>query len=45
MFEYGRIHEGSYFGDISLLHERPEEFSYYYNPFSANATQLISIEG
>ena len=34
MYEYGVIHEGSYFGEISLLLDEENEFSYHYNPFS-----------
>ena len=31
MYEYGILHEGSYFGDISILTNQPNEFSYYNN--------------
>ena len=33
LYEYGIIHEGSYFGEISLLLDEPNEYSYCYNPF------------
>jgi len=32
LYEYGNLKAGSYFGDISILLDQPEEFSYFYNP-------------
>ena len=31
MLDYGVLREGSYFGDISCLTGKPNNFSYYYN--------------
>ena len=45
MYEYGIIHEGSYFGDLSLLLNYQNEFSYHYNPFSGKPVQMLSIAG
>ena len=44
-YEYGRIEEGSYFGDISLLSGEPNSFSYVSNPFDTTPLQLLSIDG
>ena len=32
MYDYGLIKGGSFFGDISLLLKKPNEFSFFYNP-------------
>lgn len=32
-FEYGVLYDGSYFGDISLFFNEPNQFSYAYSPF------------
>jgi hypothetical protein len=32
MYDYGVIKSGSYFGDVSLLLNKPEQFSFFYNP-------------
>jgi hypothetical protein len=44
MYEYGIIHEGSYFGDISLLLNEENEFSYHYNPFYKKPVQMLSLD-
>lgn len=44
-YEYGVLNEGSYFGDISLLLNEANEFSYYYNPYSEKAINLLQIDG
>ena len=44
-YEYGVLNEGSYFGDISLLLNEVNEFSYFYNPYSEKALNLLKIEG
>ena len=37
LYEYGIIHEGSYFGDISVIFDEPNEYSYCFNPFSGRS--------
>jgi hypothetical protein len=32
LFNYGILGQGSYFGDISLFLDEPNQFSYFYNP-------------
>ena len=34
MFEYAMLHEGSYFGDISLFFDEPSEYSYFVHPYN-----------
>ena len=33
LYNYGILKKGSYFGDISILLNKPNEFSYLYDPF------------
>ena len=33
MLEYGLLQEGSYFGDISIFFEEPNEFTYFYDKY------------
>jgi len=44
MYEYGLIHEGGYFGDISLIFDEPNEYSYCFNPFSGRSVQVLSLD-
>lgn len=44
LLDYGSLQEGSYFGDISILLNEPNQFSYYYNPFNTRPTLLLQIE-
>lgn len=44
LLHYGTLLEGSYFGDISILLNEPNQFSYYYDPFMARPVILLSIE-
>lgn len=44
LYEYGIIHEGSYFGDISLLLDEPNEYSYCYNPFQDRPIQFLELD-
>ena len=44
LFEYGTLAEGSYFGDISLLLDQPEEFSYCYNPIQDKPICILTVE-
>lgn len=44
LYEYGIIHEGSYFGDISILLNEPSEYSYCYNPYSDRSVQFLAID-
>ena len=32
MYDYGVIQKGSYFGDVSVILRKPNEFSYLYDP-------------
>ena len=41
--EYGRLHDGSYFGDISTLLDEPNDFSYGYNPFDDRSVQCLAL--
>jgi hypothetical protein len=43
LYEYGILSEGSYFGDISLLLEQEEEFSYFYNPYHEKPILMLSL--
>ena len=43
-FHYGTLLEGSYFGDISILLDQPNQFSYYYDPFNARPVLMLSID-
>lgn len=42
-FNYGVLNEGSYFGDISILLEEPNQYSYYYDPYQDRPIQLLQI--
>lgn len=44
LYEYGLIHEGSYFGDISVIFDEPNEYSYCYNPYAGRSVQFLSID-
>lgn len=44
IYEYGIIHEGSYFGDISAIFDEPNEYSFCYNPYSERSIQLLAID-
>ena len=41
--EYGRLHDGSYFGEISTLLDEPNSFSYGYNPFDDRSVQCLAL--
>ena len=43
LYDYGMLSEGSYFGDISLLLNQPEEFSYFYNPYQEKPIMMLAI--
>ena len=45
MIEYGQLSEGSYFGDISILNDEPNEYSYYFDPFTNKPLEMLEIEG
>ena len=45
MIEYGILYEGSYFGDISLLNDEPNYFSYFSDPYSIRPLELLEIDG
>lgn len=44
MYGYGILKSGSYFGDISILLNQPNCYSYFYNPFSEKPLQLLKIK-
>lgn len=44
MYDYGVIKAGSYFGDISILLNQPNNYAYFYNPHQENALQLLRIK-
>lgn len=44
LYEYGLIHEGSYFGEISVLFDEPNEYSYCFDPYADKSVQFLSIE-
>ena len=41
--EYGVLTEGSYFGDIGLLLQEPEEFSYFSNPYHTKPILMMKV--
>jgi len=43
LYDYGMLGEGSYFGDISLLLDQPEEFTYLYNPYHEKPIMMLAI--
>ena len=43
LYEYAILSEGSYFGDISLLRDQPEEFSYFYNPYHEQPILMLTV--
>lgn len=43
LYEYAILSEGSYFGDISLLLDQPEEFSYFYNPYHEKPILMLTV--
>lgn len=44
MIEYARLSEGSYFGDISILNDLPNYFSYYVDPFDNKPLELLEVD-
>ena len=44
LYEYGTLHEGSYFGDIGILLDERSSFSYFYNPNNGKPLILLAIE-
>ena len=42
-YDYGALEDGSYFGDISILLNEPNNFSYTFNNLSGTPLQLLSI--
>ena len=43
LYDYGMLSEGSYFGDLSLLLNEPEEFSYLFNPYQDKPIMFLAI--
>jgi CRP-like cAMP-binding protein len=44
LYEYGTLGAGSYFGDISVLQDKPNTFSYFYNPQGDSHVILLSVK-
>jgi signal-transduction protein with cAMP-binding, CBS, and nucleotidyltransferase domain len=44
LFDYGVIQEGGYFGDISLLLNETNEYSYMYNPHNIKPVILLRLK-
>ena len=44
LYEYGILPDGSYFGDISILFDEPNEYSYFYNPSAEIPIQMLSVD-
>lgn len=43
LYEYGVLSDGSYFGDISLLLDKHEEFSYFFNPYLKKPIIMLTL--
>jgi hypothetical protein len=43
MYEYAVLGKGSYFGDISILLNQPNLYSYAFNDFQPVSLQLLTI--
>ena len=43
LYEYGVLSDGSYFGDISLLLDKNEEFSYFFNPYLKKPIIMLTL--
>lgn len=43
-YEYGKIQEGSYFGDISILLNEPSEYAYAFNPYQEKPVYCLAID-
>lgn len=44
LYQYGVMRKGSYFGDISIMLDRPNVFSYMYNPFTTESIPLMTYQ-
>lgn len=44
LYDYGLLQKGSYFGDISLMQDMPNTFSYMFNPHGNHSLVLFSVE-
>ena len=42
---YGILGEGSYFGDLSVMSDEPNEFAYYVDPYSNKPNEFLQIDG
>jgi signal-transduction protein with cAMP-binding, CBS, and nucleotidyltransferase domain len=43
LYDYGILREGCCFGDVSLLLEEPEEFSYFYDPYHSKPILMLEV--
>lgn len=43
LYEYGQLREGSSFGDVSLLLQEPEEFSYFHDPYHIKPILMLEV--
>ena len=45
MIRYGTLSEGSYFGDLSILRNEPNEFSYFIDPYANKPNEFLKLNG
>ena len=45
ILKYGTLSEGSYFGDLSVMSNEPNEFAYYIDPYANKANEFLKIDG
>ena len=44
MFEYSVLDSGTYFGDISVFLNEPNEYNYCYDPYGDKSIQFLTID-
>ena len=42
-FEYTKLESGTYFGDVSVFLNEPNEYNYCYDPYGEKSIQFLSI--
>ena len=43
LYDYALVETGSYFGELSIILERPNEYSYFYDPYQTRPLQMLRI--
>jgi len=43
IFEYSKLETGSYFGDISIFFNEPNEYNYCFDPYAEKSVYFLSI--